>query len=105
VFHKNRTVPPLLDYRDALARGSCVSSAEEDQQLSAEEPEAVNKAPDDFHPMRIRPYIAADGLEQPPTHYPGRFLRHRNFQLWVDPYQDTRLFHADSSFRITGPLA
>jgi hypothetical protein len=55
--------------------------------------------------MRIRPYIAADGIEQPPTHYPGRFLRHRNFQLWVDPYQDTRLFHADSSFRITGPLA
>jgi hypothetical protein len=33
-------------------------------QLPAEEPEA-DKAPDDFHPMRVRPYVAADGIGQP----------------------------------------
>jgi hypothetical protein len=33
-------------------------------QLPAEEPEA-DKAPDDFHPMRIRPYIDADGIGRP----------------------------------------
>jgi hypothetical protein len=37
--------------------------------------------------------------------FPGRYLRHRDFQLWVDPYQNTQLFHADSSFTITAPLA
>jgi hypothetical protein len=31
--------------------------------------------------------------------YPGRCIRHRNFQLWVDPYEDVNaVFPADSSF-------
>ncbi|NUT98235.1 MAG: family 43 glycosylhydrolase [Saccharothrix sp.] len=35
--------------------------------------------------------------------YPDRRLRHKNYELWVEPYQDTALFRADSSFRITAP--
>ncbi|TKA11434.1 AbfB domain-containing protein [Actinacidiphila oryziradicis] len=36
---------------------------------------------------------------------PGRYLRHRNFQLWLDQYQNSQRFHADSSFTIGAPLA
>ncbi|MEW1724559.1 AbfB domain-containing protein [Streptomyces sp. NPDC093109] len=32
--------------------------------------------------------------------YPGRFIRHRNFQLWLDSYQFSALFQADSTFRM-----
>ncbi|MGP3982397.1 family 43 glycosylhydrolase [Streptomyces sp. KR80] len=36
---------------------------------------------------------------------PSRRIRHRNSELWVDPFQDTAAFRADSSFRITAPWA
>lgn len=35
--------------------------------------------------------------------YPDRRLRHRNLELWMDAYQDTAQFRADSSFRLTVP--
>ena len=31
--------------------------------------------------------------------YPNRRIRHRDFALWLDTYQDTAAFRADSSFR------
>ncbi|PZG01891.1 hypothetical protein C1I99_05000 [Micromonospora deserti] len=37
--------------------------------------------------------------------YPSRRIRHRDFALWLDTYQDTALFRADSSFRLTTPWA
>ncbi|RAS67167.1 alpha-L-arabinofuranosidase B-like protein [Lentzea atacamensis] len=37
--------------------------------------------------------------------YPDHRIRHRDHQLWLDPYQDTAGFRADSSFRITAPWA
>ncbi|MGW6498945.1 AbfB domain-containing protein [Nonomuraea angiospora] len=30
--------------------------------------------------------------------HPGRFLRHRGFELWVDAYDGTAGFRDDSSF-------
>ncbi len=35
--------------------------------------------------------------------YPTRRIRHRDFALWLDTYQDTAVFRADSSFRRTAP--
>ncbi|KUN78619.1 alpha-L-arabinofuranosidase [Streptomyces bungoensis] len=38
------------------------------------------------------------------VNYPGRFLRHQNFQLKLDPYQNTDLYRADSAFRLVDGL-
>ncbi|MDG4792315.1 family 43 glycosylhydrolase [Micromonospora sp. WMMD1082] len=35
--------------------------------------------------------------------YPDRRIRHRDFALWLETYQDTAIFRADSSFRLTAP--
>ncbi|MCZ1005306.1 AbfB domain-containing protein [Streptomyces mirabilis] len=32
--------------------------------------------------------------------YPGRYLRHRNFQLRLDRDDNSQLFRADSAFRV-----
>ncbi|MEV7090520.1 AbfB domain-containing protein [Streptomyces sp. NPDC093085] len=34
------------------------------------------------------------------VNYPGRYIRHRNFQLWLDPYQNSNTYRADSAFRM-----
>ncbi|WP_329314992.1 AbfB domain-containing protein [Streptomyces sp. NBC_01262] len=36
--------------------------------------------------------------------YPGYYLRHRQFELWIDPYQDSSGFRDDSSFRLGASL-
>lgn len=33
----------------------------------------------------------------------GRYLRHYNYALRVDPYQNTETFLADSSFTVVSP--
>ncbi|MET7682885.1 AbfB domain-containing protein [Streptomyces sp. NPDC005423] len=48
-------------------------------------------------------YSGAVMLES--VNYPGRFLRHRNFQLELDPYQDNGLYRADSAFRLVDAVA
>ena len=45
----------------------------------------------------------AGSVSLAPVRHPDRRLRHRNFELWVEPYQDTATFRADSSFRLTAP--
>jgi hypothetical protein len=55
-------------------------------------------------------FCAADGsvagsVSLVSYNYPDRRVRHRDFALWLDPYQDTALFRADSSFRIVAPWA
>jgi hypothetical protein len=37
--------------------------------------------------------------------YPSRRIRHRDRELWLDTYENTALFLADSSFRLTAPWA
>jgi hypothetical protein len=36
--------------------------------------------------------------------YPGYYLRHRQFELWIDPYQDSSGFRDDSSFQLGASL-
>ncbi|WP_405725634.1 AbfB domain-containing protein [Streptomyces sp. NBC_01537] len=36
--------------------------------------------------------------------YPGYYLRHRQYQLWIDPYQDSSGFRDDSSFQLGASL-
>lgn len=51
---------------------------------------------------RVSAYSGAVMLES--VNYPGRFLRHRDFQVVLDPYQDSGRYRADSAFRLTdGP--
>lgn len=38
------------------------------------------------------------------VNYPGRFLRHQNFQLRLDRYQDSTLYRSDSAFRLVAGL-
>jgi hypothetical protein len=38
------------------------------------------------------------------VNYPGRFLRHRDFQLRLEPYQHDGLYRADSLFRLVAGL-
>ena len=38
------------------------------------------------------------------VNYPGRFLRHQNFRLRLDPYRYGRLYQSDSAFRLVGGL-
>jgi hypothetical protein len=35
------------------------------------------------------------------SNYAGYYVHRRNFELWIDQYQDTAAFRADSSFRAT----
>ncbi|ALV36440.1 AbfB domain-containing protein [Streptomyces sp. CdTB01] len=52
---------------------------------------------------RASAYSGAVMLES--VNYPGRFLRHQNFQLKLDPFQNSSLYLADSAFRLVGPVA
>ena len=51
---------------------------------------------------RASSYSGAVMLES--VNYPGRYLRHQNFQLKLDPYQNSDLYRADSAFRFVAPL-
>ncbi|MFE1327481.1 AbfB domain-containing protein [Streptomyces sp. NPDC058735] len=36
--------------------------------------------------------------------HPGRYLRHRDFQLRLEPYEQSDPYHADSAFHpVAGP--
>ncbi|WP_037668503.1 AbfB domain-containing protein [Streptomyces griseus] len=52
---------------------------------------------------RVSPYSGATMLES--VNYPGRFLRHKDFQIRLDPYQYYGPYAGDSAFRLVGGLA
>ncbi|MEV6023304.1 AbfB domain-containing protein [Streptomyces sp. NPDC052036] len=52
---------------------------------------------------RASSYPGAIMLES--VNYPGRFLRHQNFRLELDPYQNSDLYRADSAFRLVDGLS
>jgi hypothetical protein len=37
------------------------------------------------------------------VNYPGHYLRHKNFELWLDRYDGTEQFRKDATFRATQP--
>lgn len=37
--------------------------------------------------------------------YPDRYIRHRNFELWLDPFENTPLFRDDATFFMVQPAA
>ncbi|MFD1659811.1 AbfB domain-containing protein [Streptomyces caeni] len=63
----------------------------------------TGRAPGGHRRRATRPWPAAPALES--VNYPGRFLRHQNFQLRLDPYQQTSPYRADSAFRLVNGLA
>ncbi|WP_228045040.1 AbfB domain-containing protein [Streptomyces ferrugineus] len=52
-----------------------------------------------------RPGSATGSVSLESYNYPGRYLRHYNYELRVDPFQDNATFRADSSFSAVGPWA
>jgi uncharacterized protein YkwD len=36
--------------------------------------------------------------------FPGRFIRHRNAEVWLDSFQDTPAFRADATWRLAYPM-
>ncbi|GAA0554149.1 family 43 glycosylhydrolase [Actinomadura livida] len=56
--------------------------------------------------FRIVPGLNGDGtVSLESANYPGHYLRHRNYELWVDRDDASALFRADSSFRQRSGLA
>lgn len=52
-----------------------------------------------------RPSSVPGAIMLESVNYPGRFLRHQNFQLKLDPYQYNDLYRQDSAFRLVTGLA
>ncbi|MFJ8019473.1 AbfB domain-containing protein [Streptomyces sp. NPDC096311] len=49
---------------------------------------------------------SADGaISLESYNYPGWYLRHRSYELWLDPFENTIGFRADSSFTVVDPLS
>ncbi|KUM81890.1 AbfB domain-containing protein [Streptomyces sp. ISL-22] len=97
---------------NGLAQSSCYSFATADGTylrhrsfvLRAERDDgsAVFEQDATFCP-RTSAYSGSVMLES--VNYPGRFLRHQNFQLKLDPFQNSSLYLADSAFQLVGGLA
>jgi alpha-L-arabinofuranosidase B-like protein len=49
--------------------------------------------------------LIGSGVSFESSSTPGRFVRHRNFELWLDPQASDTLFRADSSFNVVAPWA
>ena len=47
---------------------------------------------------RMVPGLAGRGVSFQSVNFPNRYLRHRNAQVWLDPFQNNNLFKADASF-------
>jgi hypothetical protein len=52
-----------------------------------------------------RPGSATGSVSLESYNYPGRYLRHRDFQLWADLFVDSDTYRADSSFTVASPWA
>jgi hypothetical protein len=48
---------------------------------------------------------AAGSVSLVSHNYPSRRIHHRGLELWLDTYQDTAQFRAESSFRVSSPWA
>ena len=53
----------------------------------------------------VRAGLAGSGISFESVSHPGHYLRHRNYEVWLDPFQDTQLFRADASFLAVTGLA
>lgn len=53
-------------------------------------------------PFCPRPSSYSHAVMLESINYPGRFLHHRDFQLRLDPYDNSGPYRADSSFRLVG---
>ena len=36
--------------------------------------------------------------------FPDRYIRHRNFELWLDPFENTPMFRDDATFFMVPPV-
>ena len=46
----------------------------------------------------------ADSMSFRSFNYPDRYIRHRNSDLWLDPFENTSLFRADATFFMVPPV-
>jgi Alpha-L-arabinofuranosidase B (ABFB) domain len=45
----------------------------------------------------------ADSMSFRSFNFPDRYIRHRNFELWLDPMENTALFRDDATFFMVNP--
>jgi hypothetical protein len=45
----------------------------------------------------------ADSMSFRSFNFPNRYIRHRNFDLWLDPFENTPLFRDDATFFMVQP--
>jgi len=45
----------------------------------------------------------ADSMSFRSFNFPDRYIRHRNFELWLDPFENTPLFRDDATFFMVQP--
>lgn len=57
-----------------------------------------NVTPEEAGQWRMVPGLAGRGVSFQSVNFPNRYLRHRNSQVWLDPYQESNLYKADASF-------
>ncbi|MFH8803020.1 AbfB domain-containing protein [Streptomyces sp. NPDC017936] len=97
---------------DGLANGSCYSFLASDGTYLRHRDFVLRAEHDDGSPLfrqdatfcsRASSYSGAVMLEA--VNYPGHFLRHRNFQLELQRYQQSGQYAADSAFRLVDGLA
>ncbi|MEV0169917.1 AbfB domain-containing protein [Streptomyces sp. NPDC050803] len=101
------TTPTRFQLVEGLADASCYSFTTADGTVLRHRDFALRAEHDDgtrlfeqdatFCP-RASSHSGAIMLES--VNYPGRYLRHQNFQLRLDPYQPSDLYRADSAFRL-----
>ncbi|GIG59683.1 hypothetical protein Lfu02_40550 [Longispora fulva] len=53
--------------------------------------------------FKLRPGLAGTCYSFEPVNYPGYYLRHRDGEVWIDPYQGTSLFAYDASWWLETP--
>lgn len=39
------------------------------------------------------------------VNYPGHYLRHRNYEFWLDKFEDSTLYCKDATFKVVPGLA
>lgn len=66
------------------------------------EPNVTNLADSQF---RIVPGLSGSGVSLESTNFPGYYLRHRNFEMWVERNDGSAIFRADASFTQRAGLA
>ncbi|KQW11416.1 AbfB domain-containing protein [Streptomyces sp. Root369] len=70
------------------------------QELPASDGQFAKDATFELTPPLKTDAIGNGGLSFRSLNFPSRYLRHRNFELWLDAFEDSDIYRQDASFRL-----